>query len=205
MTVKISKRAKIVLVVVPVIVAASLIGVFALYYMKNIAAETQITELYRDILKREPDHAGLSYYKDQIIKNEKSLQWVEESIKNSPEAITLRIAELYRDILKREPDPEGMNYFKEQVTLKGKSLQWVEEELRNSPEAKSMVEMKTVDELSDESKKIVDDLYRGILRRPADDLGLAHFGSLLESGKMTVEDIRKALLESNEYKTMNKR
>ncbi|MGI0083299.1 MAG: DUF4214 domain-containing protein [Nitrosopumilaceae archaeon] len=203
MAVNLSKRSKIVLVVVPVIVAASLIGVFAFYYMENIAAETQITELYRDILKREPDHAGLSYYKDQIIKNEKSLQWVEQDIRNSPEAITLRIAELYRDILKREADPEGMRYYHQEVTQNGKSLQWVEDTLRNSPEAKLMIEMKTVDELGDETKRIVDDLYREVLDRPVDREGLEYFGSLLESGKITVEDIRKALLESDEYKAMN--
>ncbi|MGI0089251.1 MAG: DUF4214 domain-containing protein [Nitrosopumilaceae archaeon] len=154
MAVNLSKRSKIVLVVVPVIVAASLIGVFAFYYMENIAAETQITELYRDILKR-------------------------------------------------EADPEGMRYYHQEVTQNGKSLQWVEDTLRNSPEAKLMIEMKTVDELGDETKRIVDDLYREVLDRPVDREGLEYFGSLLESGKITVEDIRKALLESDEYKAMN--
>lgn len=203
MAVNLSKRTKIVLVVVPAIVAASLIGVFAFYYMENIAAEAQITELYRDILKREPDNAGLSYYKDQITKNEKSIEWVEENMRNSPEATALRITELYQAILKRDPDPEGMRYYQQEITQNGKSLQWVEEDIKNSPEAKSIAEMKPVDEPSAESKKIVDDLYREILRRPADVEGLRYYASLLENGEMTVEDIRKALLESNEYKAMN--
>lgn len=50
--------------------------------------------------------------------------------------------------------------------------------------------------------KTIDDLYREILRRPADEIGLQHFASLLESGKMSVYDIRKVLLESEEYKTL---
>lgn len=199
----ISKRAKIVVVTVPVIIVASLTVVFSFYYMEQIAAEAQITELYHKILKREPDYAGLNHYKEQIIRDEKSLEWVEENIRNSPEAVALRITELYNNILKRDPDPEGMNYYKEQVIQNEKSLQWVEEDLQNSPEAQSKVGMDTVDEPSDESKKIVDDLYMEILGRPADLEGLQHFASLFESEKMTVDDIRSALLESEEYKSMN--
>ena len=48
--------------------------------------------------------------------------------------------------------------------------------------------------------KIVDQLYREILKRPADAQGLQYYGSMLESGKMTTNDIRKALLASDEYK-----
>ena len=53
------------------------------------------------------------------------------------------------------------------------------------------------------NKIIIDDLYREILRRPADNYSLQYYDSLLESGKMTVEDIRKALLESDERRLYN--
>ncbi|MGI0010806.1 MAG: DUF4214 domain-containing protein [Nitrosopumilaceae archaeon] len=52
----------------------------------------------------------------------------------------------------------------------------------------------------DETKKVIDDLYREILHRPADTIGLEYFGSMLESGKMTQDDLRRALLESEEYR-----
>ena len=116
--------------------------------------------------------------------------------------IEWKIADLYRDILHRSPDSAGMNYYREEIINNGKSLQWVEESLRNSQEAKLRVEIKTIGELKDETKKIIDDLYREILYRPADELGMAYFGSMLESGKLTAEDIKKALLESDEYKAM---
>lgn len=202
MAVDLSRRAKIIIVAVPVIAVASLIAIFSFYYMQNITAEAQITESYHKILNRDPDHAGLSYYSDQIIHNGKSIEWVEEQIKNSPEATAVRIGELYREILNREPDPEGMNYYTQEVMNNGKSIEWVKENLRNSQEAKSIAEMKTVAELGDESKKIVNDLYLEILHRPVDDKGLRYFASLLENGKMSAEDIRKALLESDEYKAM---
>ena len=54
----------------------------------------------------------------------------------------------------------------------------------------------------DKSKKTIDDLYREILHRPADIQGLQHYGSLLESGKMTIDDVRNVLLNSEERKSL---
>jgi len=49
-------------------------------------------------------------------------------------------------------------------------------------------------------KKIVNELYLEILLRHADREGLMHYSLLLEKKKMTVDDLRKALLNSNEHK-----
>ena len=51
-------------------------------------------------------------------------------------------------------------------------------------------------------KKIVNELYLEILHRYADREGLMHFSLLLEKKKMTVDDLRKSLLDSNEYKML---
>lgn len=62
--------------------------------------------------------------------------------------------------------------------------------------------------LTDNLKKIedyeiiVDDLYHEILHRSADEVGLQHYASLLESKKMSIEDIRRTLLNSDEYKSL---
>ena len=58
--------------------------------------------------------------------------------------------------------------------------------------------MKTVDELDDETKKIIDDLYREILLRPADTESFEYWGSLLENGKITKLELRKSILKSEE-------
>jgi ribosome-associated toxin RatA of RatAB toxin-antitoxin module len=50
-----------------------------------------------------------------------------------------------------------------------------------------------------QNEKIVDDLYREILKRPADKEGLSTFTSLLEQNKITPEDIGKKLYSSQEY------
>ena len=49
-----------------------------------------------------------------------------------------------------------------------------------------------------ETKKIVDDLYREILLRPADAEAFEYWGSLLESEKITNLELRKAILKSEE-------
>jgi len=51
-------------------------------------------------------------------------------------------------------------------------------------------------------QKTIDDLYREILLRPADDEGLIYFSNLLESGQMTEDEIRNELLESEEKKLL---
>jgi len=50
-----------------------------------------------------------------------------------------------------------------------------------------------------QNEKIVDDLYREILLRPADTQGLSHFSNLLEKNEISINQIRTSLLESEEY------
>ena len=49
-----------------------------------------------------------------------------------------------------------------------------------------------------ETKKIIDDLYREILLRPADTEAFEYWGSLLENGKITKLELRKSILKSEE-------
>ena len=74
-------------------------------------------------------------------------------------------------------------------------------EILNSDESKSMLrlhEMKTVDEINYKTKKIIDDLYREILQRPADVEAFEHWGSLLEAEKINDSELRKSILKSKE-------
>jgi ribosome-associated toxin RatA of RatAB toxin-antitoxin module len=51
-----------------------------------------------------------------------------------------------------------------------------------------------------QNEKIVDDIYRDILKRSADQEGLTYFVSLLEQKKITIEEIKIELYDSEEYK-----
>ena len=56
--------------------------------------------------------------------------------------------------------------------------------------------------LDTSSKKIVNELYLEILHRDADREGLMHFSTLLEKKKITIDDLRKTLLDSDEHKML---
>jgi hypothetical protein len=113
------------------------------------------------------------------------------------------IDDLYREILHRAVDLEGLRYYSPLLQEEKITVDEIRDALKNSEEFTTQLlpdEIKTLDELSEDSKKQVNDLYVEILGRDADQQGLQHFGSLIEIGKMTAEELRNALLNSTEYK-----
>ncbi|MDC0450473.1 DUF4214 domain-containing protein [Nitrosopumilus sp.] len=53
-----------------------------------------------------------------------------------------------------------------------------------------------------ENEKIIDSLYREILLRPADNGGLKNYVTMLEDEEMTYDDIKKSLIDSDEYQEL---
>tara|TARA_B110001454_G_scaffold218234_1_gene245673 strand:- start:1540 stop:2565 length:1026 start_codon:yes stop_codon:yes gene_type:complete len=51
-------------------------------------------------------------------------------------------------------------------------------------------------------KKIIDETFREILRRPVDLEGLEHFEGMLEKNEITREELKNILLKSEEYKAL---
>jgi len=115
---------------------------FFLYYpiIYENQVKSDITAIYNEILLREPDPEGINHWKNFIINESKSIDWVKEQLLNSEEGkITTQIAELYRKILLREPDPEGINHWKNFIINENKSIDWVKEQLLNSEEGNLMI------------------------------------------------------------------
>jgi len=54
----------------------------------------------------------------------------------------------------------------------------------------------------DPYEKLVDEIYREILLRPVDPDGLQHYSSLLRNEKITVDELREELLNSEEWNTL---
>ena len=111
------------------------------------------------------------------------------------------IDDLYREILLRSADTEAFEHWGSLLDSGAMTVDEIRTEILNSDEKKSLLvsqEMKTVDELDDETKKIIDDLYREILLRPADTESFEYWGSLLENGKITKLELRKSILKSEE-------
>ena len=110
------------------------------------------------------------------------------------------VDDLYREILKRPADQEALFYFttlleKNEITPEEIKTALYDSEEYNLP-------IKDLDELTDETKKTIDELYEITLRRGADETGTKYFGSLLEHEKFTELDIITELLKSSEFKTL---
>ncbi len=111
------------------------------------------------------------------------------------------IDDLYREILLRPADNEALEYWSPLLNNNVKTMTEIRAEITNSEEKRlltSLQQIKDVDELKTETKKIIDDLYREILLRPADDVGLEYWGSLLENKNFDELEIRKSILKSDE-------
>ena len=106
---------------------------------------------------------------------------------------------IYQEILDRPVDPEGLTYFSD--LLRNKQIN--ENEIRSALliSDEYTIKIKSIDELSMETKNIINNLYQNILLRDADPAGLKHFGNLLESGTSS-DEIRILFLESDEGNDM---
>ena len=51
----------------------------------ELEKELEVAELYYNILERMPDKEGLNFYKNQLLQNNKSLEWITNEIKSSNE------------------------------------------------------------------------------------------------------------------------
>ena len=94
------------------------------------------------------------------------------------------IDELYREILLRPADQEAFVYWGSLLDSGAITVEEIRTEILNSNEKKYLLlsqESKKVEGLDDETKKIIDDLYREILLRPADQEAFVYWGSLLDS------------------------
>ena len=108
---------------------------------------------------------------------------------------------LYREILFRPADPAGLKYYSLMLQNGKMTTDDIKQALSNSNEAKLVLkpsQRKTPDELDPKTRKIVDDIYKKVLFRSADPGGMSYYGSLLESGKMTADDVKQALYNSDE-------
>ena len=111
------------------------------------------------------------------------------------------VDEMYREILYRPADSEGLEYYGSMLETGKMTIDEIRNSLNSSAEKKSLLdpmEWIITENLKEESKKLIEELYLEILYRPADSEGLEYYGSMLETGKMTIDEIRNSLNSSAE-------
>lgn len=107
------------------------------------ASADQIKKLYKDVLGREADEAGLKYWDETGL----GLEDIRKSVQGSKEygdtrdASADQIKQLYKDVLGREADAAGVKYWDET----GAGLNKIREEFGKSKEAQDLAAKKTID------------------------------------------------------------
>ena len=112
------------------------------------------------------------------------------------------IDDLYREILLRPVDSQGLITYSTLLEEEKITIEEIRNELLNSEEYQLNIvktNLKNISDLSEDTKNSIDEVYDIILRRNADVIGLQSFGSALENGDMSLSDIVKTLLTSDEF------
>ena len=112
------------------------------------------------------------------------------------------IDDLYREILLRPVDSQGLITYSTLLEEEKITIEEIRNELLNSEEYQINIlktNLKNISDLSEDTKNSIDEVYDIILRRNADVIGLQSFGSALENGDMSLSDIVKTLLTSDEF------
>lgn len=166
----------------------------------------------------------MEYYSSLIESDELTVEELKELLINSEEKIgiikqdNMPISEisdetkdilndLYQEVLYRDVDLVGLQIFGPLLENKQITVEEMRQKLLDSEEKKYTMdpaERKTIYELSDEIRNLVNDTYRELLFRSVDKWGLEYYGNMLESNRITAEEFREIVLESDEHKMLMK-
>jgi hypothetical protein len=102
-----------------------------------------------------------------------------------------------------EFDPKIQNIPKEFEKLENKIKKLVSEKESLKRTNSALSSFIDNDILDTPLKKTVDELYLEILHRRVDRKGLIHFSHLLEKKQITIDDLRKSLLDSDEHQMLD--
>jgi hypothetical protein len=149
-------------------------------------------QLYRDILFREGESAGVQYWQSVIDAGALTRSQVARAFLDSAEfrAGAGEIVGLYLGTLERLPDIAGMDYWMEQLQA-GSSLRQISSAFAADTEFSSMY-----GGLND--KAFVDQLYLNAMQRPADSAGETYWLARLQNGSARSEVVRQ-FIESPEF------
>jgi hypothetical protein len=184
------------------------------------STESKIDLIYREILHRPVDSHALDIFRSQITANQLIYDELRQILYDSEEySLMLEpserkgfdeiqndtkklINELYIKILYREADIPSLLHWGSLLESKKITINEIQDILINSDEKKSLLEpnqRKKFSELNDDTRIIIEEIYQDILLRHADMGATELYGSLLEANKITIEEIKQILYESDEY------
>jgi len=180
-------------------------------YSKRDILENNVDFLYHEILHRPADAVGLSYYSTLLRNGQMTENELRSVLANSDEALSMEmkpidqlsnetkntIDDLYEKVLLRKADPAGMQYFGN-LLEKGISSDEIRTKLLESKEG---IDVSVFHPVRDMIKL----LYKNLLNRSATNEEINYYHKMIDDGTMTIDDVKKFILESDEYQNLNKK
>ncbi|MGB6785285.1 MAG: methyltransferase domain-containing protein, partial [Nitrosotalea sp.] len=186
--------------------------------IKNIAQGNAISEellkkyteilndAYNELLHRPPDKAGLDHYISELANDTITIEDVIKEILETEEGKLVLaeekykkpLEELYDELLRRPPDKAGLDHYISELANDTITIEGVRKEILESEEGKLALAEEKLALAEEKYKKPLEELYNQLLRRPPDKAGLDHYISELANETITIEGVRKEILESEE-------
>jgi hypothetical protein len=132
-----------------------------------------VTQLYADLLNRQPDTGGLAFFTGLLNQNLASRAQVVLDVEQSVEYRIDQVESLYAKVLNRQADPAGLQYFVASMET-GSSFEDVETSMLGSTEFYARAGGNT--------DGFLNLLYQTVLGRSPDSAGQADFSALLDRG-----------------------
>ncbi|TQO58530.1 DUF4214 domain-containing protein [Paraclostridium bifermentans] len=177
-----------------------------------------IKQFYKGFYGREADNDGLEYWSNEIVSQRRTVANVFECFINSDECKSKNynneeyVKALYIGLQGREPDAAGLEYWTSQLGL-GQSRKVVLYNIFNSNEFQTKLDLMGIKnkgqidlDLNDNKgsvKNLINQFYKGIYGREADNGGLEFWSSQVLDGKQSIADILLVFTNSEECKSKN--
>ncbi len=181
-------------------------------------AEEFITRFYKNILGRDPDPGGLSYWSEKLKNSTATAIALEFFNSNEYKALNPSNEEfiniLYKTMYGREPDPGGYAFWKNKLDSKEMSKEEVMLAFFTSEEFKLLAAKFGVEAISPIDKLhfipknsiegFIKRLYLLVLGRDADSGGVAYWKKEIEEGRKSFQKVALDFFGSEEFKSMKK-
>lgn len=151
-----------------------------------------LTKIYQEFLGRNIDPSGLQYFQN-IVLNGKNLDYVRNTIANSPEAKNRnnnngnnsrdeqQINNIYLQVLGRDANSNDLKNYTQKMNNQNWSLVQVRREVASKPEL----------------NQVINKIYQEFLGREADKSGLEYFQNLVINGQ-SIEYVKNSISNSSE-------
>jgi autotransporter-associated beta strand protein len=127
-----------------------------------------VTQLYFDLLRRQPDTGGLTFWTGALDQSKATRSEVAAAFVNSPEYQMQEVKDLYQKFFHRDADPIGLSGWT-QFLVQGHTLEELAAQIVASPEY-----LQT--RVAANTNNFVATLFRDAFNRPLDQNGLGLFG-----------------------------